>query len=375
MSLPRAYRACMKRRSFIAAILSALGVPSATARPPLVAAPSAIPLAPRVFSFDEVQLAGFQYHAGESVWAELAEGHLLVLVREPGNPFDRSAIRVDWQGRKLGYVPRASNCQLANLMDQGVGATARIVGLAECRNPWYRVQLAIAISVAAGSGLAAVAPAGFNHPPRSDNGAGNRTEEAGVMTAETRSTKAADSGHASDEAWRDSAGTAILVERLRREEDRVPREVIDACARSGDAMTRTLREVVLRPRRDGESSGDWWLRLHAVMILGLIPSAAAGGLLVEAMREMDRADDDCLQGWLSGAWPALFENKPESILPAVRSLAGDFAHHGYIRANAAQVVAAAAERDHQNAGDPEMPRRSNPWAFYEPSAIARRRAA
>jgi hypothetical protein len=41
------------------------------------------------------------------------------LVREPANPFDPNAIRVELASQLLGYVPRADAKDLAPLMDSG----------------------------------------------------------------------------------------------------------------------------------------------------------------------------------------------------------------------------------------------------------------
>lgn len=88
-------------------------------------------------------LAGFQYHAGRAVWTQLKVGDALTLVREPDNPQDAKAVRVDWQGHKLGYVPRRENADVARLMDRGEVLSARITRLAEVRDPWSRVRFEI----------------------------------------------------------------------------------------------------------------------------------------------------------------------------------------------------------------------------------------
>ncbi|MBU3990394.1 MAG: HIRAN domain-containing protein, partial [Gammaproteobacteria bacterium] len=64
-------------------------------------------------------LAGFQYHAGAELWESLQLGDGLTLVREPDNPHDARAIRVEWQGRQLGYLPRVENAAVAAAMDRG----------------------------------------------------------------------------------------------------------------------------------------------------------------------------------------------------------------------------------------------------------------
>ena len=84
-------------------------------------------------------LAGFQYYAGKSVWHALREGDLLTLVREPDNGYDRLAIRVEWHGTKLGYVPRRDNAALARLLDKGVVLHARIIRLTNSHDPWQRL--------------------------------------------------------------------------------------------------------------------------------------------------------------------------------------------------------------------------------------------
>ena len=54
-------------------------------------------------------LAGFRYAEAAEVWPHLATGDALDLVRERDNPHDSNAVRVEWRGRKLGYVPRRQN--------------------------------------------------------------------------------------------------------------------------------------------------------------------------------------------------------------------------------------------------------------------------
>ncbi len=71
-------------------------------------------------------LAGFRYYEAPSLAGAFRLGEALDLVREPDNPHDANAVRVEWQGRKLGYVPRSSNAALAWAMDRGETVTARV---------------------------------------------------------------------------------------------------------------------------------------------------------------------------------------------------------------------------------------------------------
>lgn len=88
-------------------------------------------------------LAGFQYHAGAAVWSALQVGDALTLVREPGNPHDARAVRVEWRGVQLGYLPRAENGAVATAMDRGERVEGRIAALVEHRNPWRRVRIEV----------------------------------------------------------------------------------------------------------------------------------------------------------------------------------------------------------------------------------------
>jgi hypothetical protein len=79
-------------------------------------------------------LAGFRYNDGRLVWNDMRTGDALTLVREPDNPFDADAIRLEWNGRKIGYVPRRENGALARELDAGKTIEARIIELSRRRN-------------------------------------------------------------------------------------------------------------------------------------------------------------------------------------------------------------------------------------------------
>jgi len=54
-------------------------------------------------------------------------------------------VRVEWRGRKLGYVPRAENAALAWAMDRGEPVRARVSRLAAHRNPRRRIEFEVYI--------------------------------------------------------------------------------------------------------------------------------------------------------------------------------------------------------------------------------------
>ena len=88
-------------------------------------------------------LAGFRYHEAPSLFDTLVPGTALDLVREPENAFDPLAVRVEWQGRKLGYVPRAQNAALAWAMDRGDPVEARVARRDKARNGRRRLAFEV----------------------------------------------------------------------------------------------------------------------------------------------------------------------------------------------------------------------------------------
>lgn len=90
-------------------------------------------------------VAGYQHYAGKRAWAELRVGDALTLVREPDNPHDARAVRVEWRGEKLGYVPRAGNETVARLLDRGVPLSGRITHLQPGRSSWQRILFEVDI--------------------------------------------------------------------------------------------------------------------------------------------------------------------------------------------------------------------------------------
>ena len=129
----------MLRRRFIQSLLQlAALIPSISIAAPRT--PS------RTILLQTSPVAGFQYHHGEEVWDGLRAGQTLDLFRESDNPYDDKAVRVDWEGHKLGYVPRIENHAVSQLLDRGEKLSARIVELKQSRDPWERIQFAVELT-------------------------------------------------------------------------------------------------------------------------------------------------------------------------------------------------------------------------------------
>lgn len=88
-------------------------------------------------------LAGSQYYAVAEVWPQIRLGDRLSLIREPANRHDRQAVRVEWQGRQLGYVPRAENRAVARALDDGERLETRVSRLRDDPDPWRRIEFEV----------------------------------------------------------------------------------------------------------------------------------------------------------------------------------------------------------------------------------------
>ena len=67
----------------------------------------------------------------------------MTLTREADNRHDRNAVRVDWNGQKLGYVPRAENRAVAQALDAGEALEARVSAVRDDPDPWRRIEFEV----------------------------------------------------------------------------------------------------------------------------------------------------------------------------------------------------------------------------------------
>lgn len=126
----------MNRRGFIKALLQG------GASLPLV--PVVALAAPfREIIVQQSPIAGFQYYAGNEVFSELWVDTPLLLLREHDNTYDKNAVAVYYKQYKLGFVPRADNTAVAQMLDRGERLSAKVVELAMSQDPWQRVRFEV----------------------------------------------------------------------------------------------------------------------------------------------------------------------------------------------------------------------------------------
>ena len=88
-------------------------------------------------------VSGFGHYDGRRVFSRMQVGDVLQLVRDASDPDDGNAVRVEWQGHKLGYVPGNSNEDIARQLDYGNRLRARVIRLSRHRDPDRRVEIEI----------------------------------------------------------------------------------------------------------------------------------------------------------------------------------------------------------------------------------------
>jgi len=95
----------------------------------------------------ETVVAGFSYYDGEKIWKKLRVNESLILKREAANPYDENAIEIYWKKWKLGYVPRADNSVIAQMLDRGENLLATITWLKVDEDPWERIGIRIEVEI------------------------------------------------------------------------------------------------------------------------------------------------------------------------------------------------------------------------------------
>jgi len=128
----------MSPRKYLRAALAAAALSNA--------APA--PAAEAVIVVQRSPLAGFRHHDAAATWRHLTVGDRLQLVREEDNPYDANAVRVEWRGVKLGYVPQRDNAAVARQMDRGAALEARVAVLRGNRNRSVRVEFDVVVGLA-----------------------------------------------------------------------------------------------------------------------------------------------------------------------------------------------------------------------------------
>lgn len=104
-----------------------------------------MPFESEIILYDELRVAGTTHVKNiDEIIAEIPDEAQLVLIREPQNQADERAIRIEHNGKKMGYIPADHNFLLARLMDGGKTLKAKLLSY-ELRDSWWRVYVQISL--------------------------------------------------------------------------------------------------------------------------------------------------------------------------------------------------------------------------------------
>lgn len=102
-----------------------------------------MPFESRIVLFESIRIAGTSHAPDiDATMRQMPDEARLDLVREPDNQADGWAIRVEHDGKKIGYVPADKNEVLARLMDGGKTLGGELVSR-ELRGTWWNVHMEV----------------------------------------------------------------------------------------------------------------------------------------------------------------------------------------------------------------------------------------
>lgn len=95
----------------------------------------------------QAHVAGYDHHEGESVIHCMAVGDCLTLVPEPDNPHDPQALRLDWRGTTIGYVPRDFNAPIHARLHAGEDLVVSVQAIDADAPSWRRIRFCIRMDI------------------------------------------------------------------------------------------------------------------------------------------------------------------------------------------------------------------------------------
>ena len=91
-------------------------------------------------------IAGLQYYEVLEVWKKLEIGQTLDLTPEPDNRYDKHAVVVSFDGKKLGYLPRSQNKAVSQILQAGHDAYEAHIQSLYTQNPMYeRIEICLKV--------------------------------------------------------------------------------------------------------------------------------------------------------------------------------------------------------------------------------------
>lgn len=69
--------------------------------------------------FKSFYVAGFSYYSGAELFNQLTIGSKLKIKLDRNNKYDPNAVTIKFKGKKIGYIPKSDNQEIAKLLKAG----------------------------------------------------------------------------------------------------------------------------------------------------------------------------------------------------------------------------------------------------------------
>ena len=90
-------------------------------------------------------IAGVQHHPGmKEVIKDLEVGNVLDLVPDPENKFDPNAVRIEYKGNMLGFVPKKFSSEVVGILDVAK-VECLIQTLDPTAKPWEQCLVTVSV--------------------------------------------------------------------------------------------------------------------------------------------------------------------------------------------------------------------------------------
>lgn len=132
-----------------------------------------------------------------------------------------------------------------------------------------------------------------------------------------------------------------LLDLLFTEEDRLPRTAVDEFLVRGPRLVEPLAALVSDPEAWRQELPAWWAPIHAAFILGAIGGASVVPALIRALELAHAQDCD----WVTCEIPAIMSRLGAPARPPLAALLADRARPPFLRAEAAEALAATTLGD------------------------------
>lgn len=95
----------------------------------------------------ECFVAGFRFHQGPALLSRMGVGTALEITAEPDNSYDPFAVRLDYNGAQIGYLPKSQNQVISRLLQQGAPIECHIARIDKDAPPWQAVTVQVSILI------------------------------------------------------------------------------------------------------------------------------------------------------------------------------------------------------------------------------------